>query len=592
MNGWWWVSILAALVVIVGVRWIQHRLRQRKKALQLQVDLKSADNFARIVHQRNKHTLQVLEKGKFRQSILPNRVALTNNSNDWETCYDLNPLHRNSNWVAMSEYVSALSIHNPDARQAVAETILEKIQCALFGQSLPIPLSWILPSHMRQGDLPLHALQVLQLSVINAPGIPAAIANVKNFIRQELRENVPPSLPPLHQYFPARCELAQAEEIMKAQPKKIPTKKSLQPVNKKLLPGLCKGWAPHHLPAFSGDPALRNQAYKEIMNRLSYNYALDLELPCPRDVAQRFVLVMPDGTEITRAEDLVAYLIDHGCQVKMEIRVASAVMGFNYSLSRAAVGQPPEGEKEYFDVPFAFFARTGVHSQKYNAEAVMPLLHSGINLICEGELEGVGDVGFQVQFYMQMGECVQYNVRNSPQDLIEWNPGRIVDRWTERDQLVRGVRLSALYACILNGIGKRDNLESGGYGLLGVCSDAVAPIQHCLSGRTTVYPILATGQYRIAIIKECFRLERDYAPTLSDDEIQGLRDLAKAVRVLPNDNYQDPDHYLDSLQRIEASLPYEEGEEPFSCIVMSRKIVRAEIQACEDTFHPKEDYLE
>merc|ERR1712137_61453 len=272
-------------------------------------------------------------------------------------------------WVAMSEYVSALSIHNPDARQAVAETILEKIQCALFGQSLPIPLSWILPSHMREGDLPLHALQVLQLSVINAPGIPAAIANVKNFIRQELREEVPPSLPPLHQHLPARCVLAEVMDLMKGLPKKGEGKKPLAPLNKKLLPGLYKGWAPHHPPAFTGDAALRNEAFKEIFNRLSYNYALDLELPCPRDISQRFVVVLPDGTEISHAEDFLAYLMDHGCQVKMEIRVASAVMGFNYSLSREAVGQPAEDDKEYFDVPFAFFTRTGVYSEEYKTEA-------------------------------------------------------------------------------------------------------------------------------------------------------------------------------------------------------------------------------
>lgn len=297
-----------------------------------------------------------------------------------------------------------------------------------------------------------------------------------------------------------------------------------------------------------------------------------------------FTLQMCDGTKIRRMVEFVTYLMDHGCSISCNVRVASAVMGSSYSLLKETFGIQDETQ-EYFDVPFAFFTRTGIHSEKYQTEVIMPLLHSGLNLTCEGHLESFGDISFRIQYYMSMGQYTKWNARNNPQDDISWNKGKILNTWSEREDVLRICRICCFYAAVLNDIGKRENLFSNGYGLLGVCIDSVAPIQYILDGKTTIYPIMAAGEYRIRTLRTIDRLREKIINSLlglvdsdfSKMDISDLDSIYDAVKYMPNDNYLCPSKYEDTLKRIRASLPWEEGEEPFVSVTIGKKIIDDEL---------------
>ena len=102
-----------------------------------------------------------------------------------------------------------------------------------------------------------------------------------------------------------------------------------------------------------------------------------------------------------------------------------------------------------------------------------------------------------------------------------------------------------------------------------------------------MYPILGMGEYRVKTIKELVHLAEDPLLQLTKQDRSALKDLASAVRDLPNDNYLDPPHYLDTVERINTSIPFEEGTEPFACLVVARKILRDELESAGKYFNGK-----
>lgn len=294
-----------------------------------------------------------------------------------------------------------------------------------------------------------------------------------------------------------------------------------------------------------------------------------------------FSVTLPNGNTISRVDDFVEYLFDNGCEISAHIRVASAVMGFAYCINKKEIGLTPKpDEPEYFDIPFAVFNRTGIYSYKTETEAVMPMLHSGINFVCKGNIDGIGEIDFTIQYYLSMGDKTQWNVRNSAQDDVPWNKGKIVDEWNSKEDILRLVRTAAWVAVVFNGLALKEHLYSFGYGLIGVCADSAAIVQYTMRGETTLFPLCARGEYRIRLSKEfkflksILHQKKLYEQKDEDD----LEILSKTSIELPNDNAIDSSRYKDSILRMSASIPWEDGEEPFLVITQTRRILKYELE--------------
>ena len=292
MEGWLsavsvTVTVAVVLVAII-VQVFLYVAKKKKKSLMVNVELAKGDEFSAVVKRRMDHISEYIEGEDYKKPLLPDSFATITETNNWETAFDLNPSYRDSNWVGLSEYLSACKIKNHNARQAVAESFLATFQRSLIKSSgLPFPITWFLPKKVKQGKLPVHPLQLIQISLIATPSLMTALAETKNFSDREIKRIQPgkkkskdkketPSK--LQSRLPSHCKLTEVFEYYEDENPKA----SLgNPMNQKLFPGLYKGFAPHNPPAFKGKHATRNRIVSEVCNRFMKNVSVDVNLPSP-----------------------------------------------------------------------------------------------------------------------------------------------------------------------------------------------------------------------------------------------------------------------------------------------------------------------
>jgi len=355
------------------------------------------------------------------------------------------------------------------------------------------------------------------------------------------------------------------------------------------LPGLFAGT---FSPRWDNENALKtNVLFSEIFSRLMFNFAAgmdnDVLQATSKGEADTIFAVILGGKRFVRIDTFLEALVAHASTdnqaepvLKASIKNQAAIFGVTLSAMLDPKAPPLE-------VPFTMFMRTGVQSPAHNhEEAVVPLNHCGLFVEFRSKA-----FSFDIEYYL----CAAGNARFRPEIgfRLPWNNPTTVDEFVG-DKAIESILTACLYGSITNSYAADEKLTPpGGYGSTGVCSDSVAPIQHVLTGRCTLYPILGLTQNRIDILQKIKQVylaiektvkDQDNAPTNDEKatmvytkvDYTKLFQLAKAVTCLPNDNALSLRQYIDTIDRIISSIPWKEGKEPFVSTTRARKILEVE----------------
>lgn len=289
-----------------------------------------------------------------------------------------------------------------------------------------------------------------------------------------------------------------------------PRAPKLEPV----APGLFAGYRVH--PA-SAKAKRRNTALAEAFDRLASN----------PERTERFELSR-NGVVYDRLDRYLEALRADGHEVRVSIEAHAAhVTGLHV----------PSGDGSLVEVPTPITIRTGTEAND------VPAVHAALRI----EVRPGPDIrGASVE-----GDVVWYTgLRGThfyPADLYaepSWAGGRTLDVF-EDDEAVEAVCLAGLFGEALNAAAERESLWLNGYGVLGVCNDAVAAVEHTLRRRTTLYPLIMD---RDAVLKA---LARRRSTTVRVDRARNSR-LYGAVLQLPIDTEPTPT----TLTRVRSSSPY------------------------------------
>eukprot|EP00824_Muranothrix_gubernata_P004055 TRINITY_DN15222_c0_g1_i1.p1 TRINITY_DN15222_c0_g1~~TRINITY_DN15222_c0_g1_i1.p1 ORF type:complete len:531 (-),score=115.93 TRINITY_DN15222_c0_g1_i1:90-1526(-) len=219
-------------------------------------------------------------------------------------------------------------------------------------------------------------------------------------------------------------------------------------------------------------------------------------------------------------------------------------------------------EKSRIYVPFPAFILTGMRNAK-GEEAAVPAVHS--ERVWEFRDKKTGKVEFAIRWFTG----TQTNgTRFYPQDThlhADWLKVKM-SHTLPATASVSMLHMASLLSSIINTAADRYNLYDRGYGIIGVCNDAVAVLEQAyFNGDVGGYPLVMQQPFLLGEIKR--RLEAN-----SDDSNTGkYRALWKIIQETPNDLRGGDQR--DTLRRILASIPYKEGEEPFVSTVQARAIV-------------------
>jgi hypothetical protein len=130
------------------------------------------------------------------------------------------------------------------------------------------------------------------------------------------------------------------------------------------------------------------------------------------------------------------------------------------------------------------------------------------------------------------------------------------------DKAQEAIKLAGLFSDVVGKTAKDLGLYAEGYGLTGVCNDAVALVSQAMTGTAHEYPLLMKDEVLLGEIQN----------RLSDNvrrDDPAYRKLGQAIRDLPSDVRSGPT----TRQRALDSMPGEAGKEPFVSSVEARKIL-------------------
>lgn len=312
------------------------------------------------------------------------------------------------------------------------------------------------------------------------------------------------------------------------------------PQPKQVAPGLFYGSLPGTLPEAQ---VKQNQVLAETFDRLSRNAsAAD---------GEKFSVTYR-GHAYTRLDGLLAALKADGHQVKVTFEQRAA----NFANLKTQV--PGASPVQWLDVPAPLMLRTGVRDG-LGHEAVVPAAHSEMIVTLTSGPQTQGPRLDAELRYFQGTDGTGFFAKGGSAE-PKWL-GRITHAELDGDDALKAVRLAGTLSDVINTSARALGLYADGYGVTGVCNDSVAVVEQALLGRADQYPLLMRDATLLGELKQ--RLDtpgRDHADYAT---------LRKAIEALPNDSQNNPTR----RERALKSIPWADGEEPFTSTVDAKKIL-------------------
>ncbi|CAJ1957013.1 unnamed protein product [Cylindrotheca closterium] len=330
------------------------------------------------------------------------------------------------------------------------------------------------------------------------------------------------------------------------------------PINPRLFPGLHLGHG-DALCSHTKRQALQMRLVAVLLNRLAANYH---RLANPDDANNEPLLftmqLSKDGPVISKPTELVQGLIDMG----QEITVVSTSRITSFGLGMCL----KESDGSWSNIPLGVFLESGYEDRDGNMAPVM-MPHSGLRLIIgDGPLTRNQEQEYDdydrsavsnpliVQHFIGIeGFCGWKSDQNAE---VPYNENVESGRpLKDASEIIRAVRLSALYANVLNGLATELALPFGGYGVTAVCNDSAAIIQQCIYGESYIFPLTSIGRYMQRTLRYSQSMDRKLqsVPDM-EAELEDLDALMEGMMALPSDINSTPANAADAARRLLKTL--------------------------------------
>lgn len=241
------------------------------------------------------------------------------------------------------------------------------------------------------------------------------------------------------------------------------------------------------------------------------------------------VLLPPDkqfearagGKAYRRLDEFLEALSELGYRVEVSIEGQAAhATGLAYRDETEAVTE----------IPTPILVRTGI-KDTFGQEAIVPALHSSLAIRVRSTPQSKGPrVDADLSWYTGLRGTHFYpaNLYADP----KW-AGHVDIDTLSTAEAQRAVHLAGVFGAATNEYASAEGLWLNGYGVLGVCNDAVAAIQAALRGKTSLFPLLMDrGEDEAALGR---------VAALGDArDRSAVEELLKQVRTLPTDHGSEP----------------------------------------------------
>ncbi|CAJ1939009.1 unnamed protein product [Cylindrotheca closterium] len=362
-------------------------------------------------------------------------------------------------------------------------------------------------------------------------------------------------------------EDSEYEDVNTAKDSDIDTKASQQydpndrcmgepvPINPRLFPDLHLGHG-GALSTHTKRQVLQMRLVAVLLNRLGANYH---RLANPDDKDPLFTIrLTEDGPAISKPAEFIQGLINMGHDIT--VVPTSRITSFGIGMCIK------ESDGSWSNIPIGVFLESGYEDKDGNmAPAMMP--HSGLRLtIGDGPLTSKQDQEYDdfnasaisnpliIQHFIGIEGFCGWKPDADPEVPFNKNveSGRALK---EASEVGRAVRLSALYANVLNGLATEMELPFGGYGVTAVCNDSAAIIQQCLYGKSYIFPLTSIGRYMQRTLRYTQSMESKLqSVTELEDELDDLYALQEGMLELPSDVNSTPANARDAARRVLKTL--------------------------------------
>lgn|GEM_PF-2284299 len=311
--------------------------------------------------------------------------------------------------------------------------------------------------------------------------------------------------------------LGKSFELETIRKSKIPVR---EPGRSELLPGLFVGYGPSSV---AEEQRRFNMIFAETFDRLAKNP----ELPAEEQFEARF-----GGVGYRRLDEYVEALQAAGYEIEAKIEGHAAhATGLAYL----------DGNGKTNEIPTPILVRTGV-TDALGQEAIVPALHSNLVLKIKSNPQTKGPrVDADIVWYTGLRGTHFY-----PSDLYaepDWSGSVEVDRF-QGAEIPKVIHLAGVFGAATNTHAKLEDMWLNGYGILGVCNDAVAAVQRAIRGKADLYPLLMDRKEDLAALMRP-------AKSLDPRDLEARKSLIKQVEALPTDHSSE----ATMRERALASLP-------------------------------------
>ncbi|KAL3933107.1 MAG: hypothetical protein SGBAC_010540 [Bacillariaceae sp.] len=346
------------------------------------------------------------------------------------------------------------------------------------------------------------------------------------------------------------------------------------PINPRLFPDLHLGYGDAEN-THTKRQVLQMRLLSVLLNRLASNYH---RMANGETVLFQMKLV-EGGPIVTTPDELIQGLMDMGQEITLVPTSRVTSFGLGMCLK--------EKDGSWSHIPLGVFLESGFEDSEGNmAPVVMP--HSGVRIIIgdgplthkqEGEYTDFQESALKqpliIQHFIGIEGFCGWKSDGNPDVPFNTNV-ESGSRLTDPRDVARAVRLSGLYATVLNGLATDLDLPFGGYGATAVCNDSAAIIQQCLYGTSYIFPLTSIGRYmqRTLTYAKSLRNKLQDA-SYSGQVIEDMKALEEAMLCLPSDINASPGEAPDAARRLLHTL---QPERPLA-LMNDSKMIMERIQA-------------
>lgn len=359
------------------------------------------------------------------------------------------------------------------------------------------------------------------------------------------------------------------------------------PINPRLFPDLHLGYGDAKC-SHTKRQVLQMRLIAVLLNRLGANYHRMASNDSDNESGDSLFTMQlhADGPTITKPTELIEGLIDMGQD--LTIVPTSRITSFGLGMCIK------ESDGSWSNIPLGVFLESGYEDENGNMAPVM-MPHSGLRLVIgngpltDGQADEYDDFDESavsnpliIQHFIGIEGFCGWKPDQNPEVPFNENveSGRPLK---DAPEMVRAVRLAALYATVLNGLATDLELPFGGYGVTAVCNDSAAIIQQCLYGETYIFPLTSIGRYIQRTLRYSQNLDRQFRGLSDDmpsmqDESHDLEALMEAMMVLPSDINSTPANAVDAARRLLHTM---QPQRPLALMNDSKNIMESILQEHE-----------